>query len=160
MGRSGQGAELLYRNLFPEAYENNCRESVHPLTYSKSDSPLRRCRCRTHTPVVFVCVCPQFSSRPDLIETTRSVLNRYIPHIYLYSDVYKRRDFGNSPGYALSLLTESTTGVLLCSEAMSIPRAPPNQSAASSAKVGPDRLRRDGRVVYSAPVWKREESQR
>ena len=35
---------------------------------------------------------PQFSNR--MIEAARSVLNRYIPDIYLYSDVYKGEESG------------------------------------------------------------------
>ena len=31
-----------------------------------------------------------------MIEAARSVLNRYIPDIYLYSDVYKGEDSGKS----------------------------------------------------------------
>ena len=89
-------------------------------------------------------VSPQFSSR--LIDSARSVLNRYIPDIYLHSDVYKGPDSGHSPGYALSLLAESTTGVLHCSEGVSIPRVTPNQSNTSSSKVHPDRLRRDNGI--------------
>ncbi len=37
-------------------------------------------------------VNPQFSNR--MIEASRSVLNRYIPDIYLYSDVYKGEESG------------------------------------------------------------------
>ena len=37
-------------------------------------------------------VSPQFSNR--MIEAARSVLNRYIPDIYLYSDVYKGEESG------------------------------------------------------------------
>lgn len=37
-------------------------------------------------------VSPQFSNR--MIEASRSILNRYIPDIYLYSDVYKGDDSG------------------------------------------------------------------
>lgn len=37
-------------------------------------------------------VNPQFSNR--MIEASRSVLNRYIPDIYLYSDVYKGDESG------------------------------------------------------------------
>lgn len=37
-------------------------------------------------------VNPQFSNR--MIETSRSILNRYIPDIYLYSDVYKGNESG------------------------------------------------------------------
>src|SRR6266404_3525967 len=39
-----------------------------------------------------VCVSPQFSNRT--IEAARSVLNRYIPNIYLYSNVYKGEESG------------------------------------------------------------------
>jgi RNA 3'-terminal phosphate cyclase-like protein len=41
---------------------------------------------------------PQFSSR--MIESARSILNRYIPDIYLYSDVYKGEESGK---FVLSL---------------------------------------------------------
>lgn len=37
-------------------------------------------------------VTPQFSNR--MIDSARSVLNRYIPDIYLYSDVYKGEESG------------------------------------------------------------------
>lgn len=37
-------------------------------------------------------VSPQFSNR--MIEASRSVLNQFIPDIYLYSDVYKGNDSG------------------------------------------------------------------
>ncbi|KAK7693725.1 hypothetical protein QCA50_003297 [Cerrena zonata] len=72
-------------------------------------------------------VSPQFSNR--MIEASRSVLNRYIPDIYLYSDVYKGEDSGKSPGYALSLLAESTTGAIHCAEAVSKPGVTPEDIA-------------------------------
>jgi RNA 3'-terminal phosphate cyclase-like protein len=37
-------------------------------------------------------VSPQMSNR--MIDACRSVLNRYIPDIYLYSDVYKGEESG------------------------------------------------------------------
>jgi hypothetical protein len=37
-------------------------------------------------------VSPQFSNR--MIEASRSILNRYIPDIYVYSDVYKGEESG------------------------------------------------------------------
>ncbi|KIJ33512.1 hypothetical protein M422DRAFT_35428 [Sphaerobolus stellatus SS14] len=77
-------------------------------------------------------VSPQFSNR--MIESARSVLNRYIPDIYLYSDVYKGEDSGKSPGYALSLVAESTTTALHCSEAVSIPGATPEEIALNAAR--------------------------
>jgi len=86
-------------------------------------------------------VNPQFSNR--MIEASRSILNRYIPDIYLYSDVYKGDESGKcatfylrfpavfycllcrSPGYALTLLAESTTSAIYCSEAISEPGVAP-----------------------------------
>ncbi|GLB34856.1 putative RNA 3'-terminal phosphate cyclase (RTC), insert domain [Lyophyllum shimeji] len=68
-------------------------------------------------------VNPQFSNR--MIEASRSILNRYIPDIYLYSDVYKGEESGKSPGYALSLLAESTTSAIHCAEAISKPGVAP-----------------------------------
>ncbi|KAF5330851.1 hypothetical protein D9619_005612 [Psilocybe cf. subviscida] len=68
-------------------------------------------------------VNPQFSNR--MIEASRSILNRYIPDIYLYSDVYKGDESGKSPGYALTLLAESTTSAIYCAEAIAEPGVAP-----------------------------------
>ncbi|KAG8752318.1 hypothetical protein FRC14_007140 [Serendipita sp. 396] len=68
-------------------------------------------------------VSPQFSNR--MIDASRSILNRFIPDIYIHSDVYKGEDSGKSPGYALSLLAETTEGALFYSEAVSVPRREP-----------------------------------
>jgi RNA 3'-terminal phosphate cyclase-like protein len=64
-----------------------------------------------------------------MVEASRSVLNRYIPDIYLYSDVYKGDESGKSPGYALTLLAESTTTAIHCSEAISEPGMAPEDVA-------------------------------
>ncbi|KAJ7219391.1 RNA 3'-terminal phosphate cyclase/enolpyruvate transferase [Mycena pura] len=77
-------------------------------------------------------VNPQFSNR--MIEASRSILNRYIPDIYLYSDVYKGEESGKSPGYALSLLAESTTSALYCAEAISQPGVAPEDIALRAAR--------------------------
>ena len=37
-------------------------------------------------------VSPQIANR--LVESSRSILNRFIPDVYLYSDVYKGQDSG------------------------------------------------------------------
>ncbi|KAF8264607.1 RNA 3'-terminal phosphate cyclase/enolpyruvate transferase [Lactarius quietus] len=67
--------------------------------------------------VYAVCVSPQFSNR--MIEAARSVLNRYIPDIYLYSDIYKGEESRKSLGYALLLVMETTTSTLHCAECCS-----------------------------------------
>ncbi|KAI9057882.1 18S rRNA biogenesis protein [Trametes sanguinea] len=89
-------------------------------------------------------VNPQFSNR--MIEAARSVLNRYIPDIYLYSDVYKGEESGKSPGYALSLLAESTTGAMHCAEAISQPGVPPEDIALLASRSLLAEIRRGGAV--------------
>lgn len=64
---------------------------------------------------------PQMANR--VMESAKGVLNRYIPDIYIYTDVYKGAESGNSPGYALSLVAESTTDALLSAECAYQPRA-------------------------------------
>ncbi|WVR09531.1 18S rRNA biogenesis protein RCL1 [Kwoniella sp. DSM 27419] len=64
-------------------------------------------------------VSPQFANR--MVESARSILNRYIPDIYLVTDVYKGDDSGKSPGYGLTLVSQSTTSALHASETLSVP---------------------------------------
>ena len=66
-------------------------------------------------------VSPQFANR--MVESARGVLNRYIPDIYLYTDVYKGDESGKSPGYGLTLVAQSTTSALHASECMTVPPA-------------------------------------
>ncbi|BGP52346.1 hypothetical protein JCM10450v2_008317 [Rhodotorula kratochvilovae] len=74
-------------------------------------------------------VSPQLANR--LVAAARSVLNRYIPDIYIYTDVYRGEDSGKSPGYAITLVASSTSHVLHSAEASSCP--PPSASPSSSA---------------------------
>ncbi|EIW68216.1 hypothetical protein TREMEDRAFT_32298 [Tremella mesenterica DSM 1558] len=64
-------------------------------------------------------VSPQFANR--MVESARSVLNRFIPDIYLYTDVYKGEESGKSPGYGLTLVSQSTTSALHSFESLSTP---------------------------------------
>ncbi|KAI0034015.1 18S rRNA biogenesis protein [Vararia minispora EC-137] len=89
-------------------------------------------------------VSPQFSNR--MIEACRSVVNRYIPDVYLYSDVYKGEDSGKSPGYALSLLAESTTSALHCAEAVSRPGVAPEDVALEASRLLLSEIQRGGCV--------------
>ncbi|KAI0318824.1 18S rRNA biogenesis protein [Amylostereum chailletii] len=89
-------------------------------------------------------VSPQFSNR--MIEACRSVLNRYIPDIYLYSDVYKGEDSGKSPGFALTLLAESTTSALYCAEAVSKAGVSPEDIAIQASRALLSEIQRGGCV--------------
>lgn len=59
-------------------------------------------------------VSPQMANR--MVDAARGVLNRYLPDVYIYTDHFKGRDSGLSPGYAVSLVAESTTGALLSAQ--------------------------------------------
>uniref|UniRef100_A0A0W0FLD2 18S rRNA biogenesis protein n=1 Tax=Moniliophthora roreri TaxID=221103 RepID=A0A0W0FLD2_MONRR len=89
-------------------------------------------------------VNPQFSNR--MIEASRSILNRYIPDIYLYSDVYKGDESGKSPGYALSLVVESTTSALYCSEGISEAGVAPEDIALQATRSLLDEVQKGGCV--------------
>ncbi|TFK76295.1 18S rRNA biogenesis protein [Pluteus cervinus] len=89
-------------------------------------------------------VNPQFSNR--MIEASRSILNRYIPDIYLYSDVYKGEESGKSPGYALSILAETTNSALYCAEATSKPGVAPEDIGLQASRALLSEIKQGGCV--------------
>jgi len=72
-----------------------------------------------------------------MVESARSILNRYIPDIYLYTDVYKGEESGKSPGYGITLISQSTTSVLHSSECLSVPA--PSSSSSNTTTTAPSR---------------------
>jgi hypothetical protein len=56
-------------------------------------------------------VAPSIAAR--VVESARGVLNHLIPDVFIYTDHYKGRDAGASPGFGCSLAAESTEGVVL-----------------------------------------------
>ncbi|BGP12016.1 hypothetical protein JCM10049v2_007936 [Rhodotorula toruloides] len=83
-------------------------------------------------------VSPQLANR--LVASARSVLNRYIPDIYIYTDVYRGEDSGKSPGYAITLVASSTSHVLHSSESSSCPSPSSSSSSSSTAPQTPEDL--------------------
>lgn len=77
-------------------------------------------------------VSPQLANR--LVASARSVLNRYIPDIYIYTDVYRGDESGKSPGYGLTLLGTSTTAALYTAEALSYPTSTPEDLGILAAR--------------------------
>ncbi|PKI85843.1 hypothetical protein MVES1_000656 [Malassezia vespertilionis] len=77
-------------------------------------------------------VSPQMSNR--MIDAARSVLNRFIPDLYLFSDVYRGEDSGKSPGFSMSLVATSTTSALHASEATSAPGMTPEDVGLCAAR--------------------------
>lgn len=54
-------------------------------------------------------VSPAFANRT--IEAAKGVLLNFLPDIYLYSDQTKGKQAGNSPGFGINLVAETTDGV-------------------------------------------------
>jgi RNA 3'-terminal phosphate cyclase-like protein len=59
-------------------------------------------------------VSPQTANR--MVDSARGLLNHWITDVYIYTDHYKGDESGNSPGFGLSLIAETTSGVVLCAE--------------------------------------------
>ncbi|KAJ3212963.1 rRNA-processing endoribonuclease [Dinochytrium kinnereticum] len=65
-------------------------------------------------------ISPLMANR--VVDSARAILTRYIPDVYLYTDIYKGAESGKSPGYGLSLVAESTAGALISAECAYQPR--------------------------------------
>lgn len=78
-------------------------------------------------------VNPQTANR--MVESARSLLNHFIPDVYIYSDVYRGAESGNSPGFGLSLVAETTTGALFSSDAVAKGGETPEDIGLMSAKL-------------------------
>ncbi|KAI9922741.1 hypothetical protein PsorP6_002176 [Peronosclerospora sorghi] len=64
-------------------------------------------------------VSPQTSNR--MVETSRGIFNKLLPDVYIYSVHYKGNESGKSPGFSLTLFAETTSGIVLGSEAAAEP---------------------------------------
>ncbi|KAH7434532.1 hypothetical protein KP509_06G021800 [Ceratopteris richardii] len=64
-------------------------------------------------------VSPQMSNR--MVDSARGVLNHFLPDVYIFTDHYSGQGSGNSPGYGITLVAETTTGCLLSAEAVTNP---------------------------------------
>lgn len=59
-------------------------------------------------------VSPQVTNR--LVDSSRAVMNRFLPDVWVYTDVHKGKSSGLSPGFGLTLVAETTSGALLSAE--------------------------------------------
>ncbi|XP_069620344.1 RNA 3'-terminal phosphate cyclase-like protein [Ranitomeya imitator] len=65
-------------------------------------------------------VSPQIGNR--IVESARSILNKFLPDIYIYTDHLKGANSGKSPGFGLSLVAETTEGYFMSAELASSPQ--------------------------------------
>jgi len=95
-------------------------------------------------------VSPQLANR--MVEKARSLLNTFLPDIYIYTDVAKGEDAGLSPGYSLFLQAESTSGAILSADGVGEPGKTPEELALSVSKVLLKRIRLGG-IVDQEHNW-------
>ncbi|TIB43122.1 hypothetical protein E3P86_00095 [Wallemia ichthyophaga] len=95
-------------------------------------------------------VSPQLANR--MVDASRGLLNRYIPDIYLYTDIYRGDEAGKSPGYALTLVAESTTGALHSAEAVSLPGTTPEDVATRASSALLEEIANKG-AIDSSHQW-------
>lgn len=76
-------------------------------------------------------VSPQTSNR--IVDASRGIFNKLLPDVYIYSDHYKGAESGQSPGFALSLVAETTTGIVLGAEAAADGGALPEDVATTAS---------------------------
>ncbi|XP_074642675.1 RNA 3'-terminal phosphate cyclase-like protein [Tubulanus polymorphus] len=62
-------------------------------------------------------VSPAVANR--IVDSTRSILNKCLPDIYIYTDHNKGSQSGKSPGFGLTLVAETTNGAFLSAESIS-----------------------------------------
>lgn len=62
-------------------------------------------------------VSPALANRT--IEAAKGVLLNFLPDIYIYSDLNKGKFAGNSPGFGINLVAETTEGVFYSAELVS-----------------------------------------
>jgi len=65
-------------------------------------------------------VSPQFANR--MVDSAKSLLNKCVPDVYIYTDHMKGPQSGKSPGFGLCLVAETNEGVFFSAEASSNPK--------------------------------------
>lgn len=87
---------------------------------------------------------PQTANR--CVESARGILNSFIPDVYIYSDPYKGKDSGLSPGFALALVAESTTNALISADVVGEAQQLPEDVGAAAAKLLCEEISKGGCV--------------
>ncbi|KAJ1960282.1 hypothetical protein GGI12_003886 [Dipsacomyces acuminosporus] len=111
--------------------------SVKPINFT-DQGKIRRIRGISYA----TRVSPQTANR--MVEAARGELNRFIPDIYIYTDVYKGAESGFSPGFGISLVAESTTGVLVTAELCASAGDAPEDIGKNAAKMLLTEIHRGG----------------
>ena len=80
-------------------------------------------------------ISPQNANR--VVDSARGLLTRYIPDVFIYTDIFKGVESGKSPGYGVTIVAESTTGCLISAECAYKPR---ETESIEKSTISPDSL--------------------
>ncbi|KAM7166147.1 RNA 3'-terminal phosphate cyclase-like protein [Macrochelys suwanniensis] len=121
-GIDGEGFELKItrRGMPPKGggeviFACPVRKVLRPIQFT-DPGKIKRIRGTAYS----VRVSPQIANR--IVDSARSILNKFIPDIYIYTDHMKGTSSGKSPGFGLSLVAETTNGTFLGAELASNPQ--------------------------------------
>ncbi|XP_028660773.2 RNA 3'-terminal phosphate cyclase-like protein [Erpetoichthys calabaricus] len=121
-GIDGEGLDLkiIKRGMPPGGggeviFTSPVRRSLKPVQFT-DPGKIKRIRGVAYS----VRVSPQIANR--MVDSARSILNKFIPDIYIYTDHMKGANSGKSPGFGLTLVAEMTNGSFLSSEMASNPQ--------------------------------------
>ena len=92
-------------------------EPVHGKTALRGAGMVKRVRGIAYS----MRVAPAASNR--MVDGARSVLNPLLADVFVFTDHMPGHEAGESPGYGLSLVAETTTGLLISSQASAPPAA-------------------------------------
>lgn len=112
-------------------------KSLSPLAWT-DEGLIKRVRGIAYTTKI----SPQMANR--LVDGARSILNNLLPDVYIYTDHFKGKDSGDSPGYGLTLVAESTTGALLSAELVAKEGQVPEEIGAKVAEMLCEEVARGG----------------
>ncbi|XP_060702267.1 RNA 3'-terminal phosphate cyclase-like protein [Hemiscyllium ocellatum] len=121
-GIDGEGLELkvVRRGMAPRGggevmFSCPVRRFLKPIQLT-DPGKIKRIRGMAYS----VRVSPQMANR--IVDSARSILNKFLPDIYIFTDHVKGAHSGKSPGFGLSLVAETTNGTFLSAELVSNPQ--------------------------------------
>ncbi|XP_022105535.1 RNA 3'-terminal phosphate cyclase-like protein [Acanthaster planci] len=97
----GGGGEVIFKCPI--------KKTLRPLQFTKPGK-IKRVRGVAYA----MRVSPSVANR--IVDAARSILNQFLPDIYIYTDHMKGPQSGKSPGFGLSLVAETTEGAFLSAE--------------------------------------------
>ena len=92
-------------------------------------------------------VSPQISNR--MVTSARSLLNHFVPDVFVYTDHYKGDESGKSPGFGVCLMAETTNKIIIMSEKMAEGGVLPEDLGLECAKLLCEEISKKGCVDTS-----------